>query len=73
MTALSSVDEVFVDLYYWCLKLFGDQDEKDKALARAVSAAGGEPERPLAIMGPAWHEHDIIYSMVATNSRLLAY
>ena len=73
VTALSSVDDVFVDLYYWCLKLFGDQDEKDKALARAVSEAGSRPERPLAIMVPAWQEQDVIYSMVATNSRLLAY
>ena len=28
ITALSSFDDLFVDLYYWCLKLFGRQDEK---------------------------------------------
>ncbi len=73
ITAISSVDDIFVDLYYWCLKLFGDQDAKDRALALSVSKARSLPERPLAIMVPAWHEHDVIFSMVATNSRLLAY
>ncbi len=73
VTALSSLDDVFVDLYYWCLRLFGKQHEKDNELALALLAAGDEPERPLAIMVPAWHEQDVIYSMVATNSRLLAY
>jgi adsorption protein B len=73
ITAVSSVDDVFVDLYYWCLKLFGRQDAKDRALARSVSIAVGLPERPFAIMVPAWNEHEVIYSMVATNFRLLAY
>ena len=73
VTAFSSVDDIFVDLYYWCLKLFGDQDKKDQSLPAIVSKASSAPERPLAIMVPAWQEHDVIYSMVATNSRLLAY
>jgi adsorption protein B len=73
VTVVSSVDDIFVDIYYWCLKLFGRQDKKDLALAASVSKARNQPERPLAIMVPAWHEHDVIYSMVATNSRLLAY
>lgn len=73
VTAISSVDDVFIDLYYWCLKLLGRQDEKDRALARSISDAAGLPERPFAIMVPAWNEHEVIYSMVATNSRLLVY
>lgn len=73
ITAISSIDDVFVDLYYWCLKSLGRQDRKDRALAHSISAASSLPERPFAIMVPAWNEHDVIYSMVATNSRLLAY
>lgn len=73
ITAISSVDDIFVDLYYWGLKLFGGQDAKDKALARSVSEGADLPERPFAIMVPTWKEHDVIFSMVATNSRLLAY
>ncbi|MGZ9143474.1 MAG: glycosyl transferase family protein, partial [Candidatus Binatia bacterium] len=73
ITAISSVDDIFVDLYYWCLKLFGRQGAKDRALAQAISEARNLPERPFAIMVPAWHEHDVIYSMLSTNSRLVTY
>jgi adsorption protein B len=73
ITAISSVDDVFVDLYYWCLKLFWHQDAKDKAVARAVTKAAELPERPFAIMVAAWKEQEVIFSMLATNSRLLAY
>jgi adsorption protein B len=73
ITAISSVDDIFVDVYYWCLKLSGHEDAKDKALARSLQAGTDPAERPFAIMVPAWKEHDVIFSMVATNSRLLAY
>src|SRR5438552_9414462 len=73
VTAISSIDDVFVDLYYWCLKIFARQDAKDREFARGVSAAMNIAERPFAIMVPAWKEHDVIFSMVATNSKLLAY
>jgi adsorption protein B len=71
MTAISSIDDVFVDIYYWCFKIFGRQDAKDRAFAHSLRA--DVPERPFAIMVPAWKEHEVIFSMVATNSRLLAY
>ncbi len=73
LTALSGIDDVFVDIYYWCLKLFGKQDAKDLALARTLQAEVDLPERPFAIMVPAWHEQDVIYAMLTTNTRLLAY
>jgi len=73
VTAISSADDVFVDLYYWCLRVFGGQDAKDRVLARLVADAARLPERPFAIMVPAWQEHEVIYAMVATNSRLLTY
>src|ERR1700687_3489398 len=73
ITAVSSIDDVFIDLYYWCLRLFGGQAAKDDALALSISKVAALPERPVAIMVPAWHEHEVIYSMLATNSRLLAY
>ena len=73
LTAISSVDDMLVDLSYWCLKLFGRQDAKDREIARRAGEAAQLPERPFAIMVPAWKEHDVIFSMVATNSRLLAY
>ena len=73
ITAISSADDVFVDIYFWCLKLFGKQDAKDAALARSLQAEQDIPERPFAIMVPAWNEHEVIFSMLETNSRLLEY
>jgi adsorption protein B len=73
LTAVSSADDVFVDLYYWCLRVVGGQDAKDRMLARDVGKAARLRERPFAIMVPAWAEHDVIHAMVATNSRLLTY
>ena len=73
VTALSSADDIFIDVYYWCLRFFGGQNAKDRVLARSVQETIRLPERPFAIMVPAWHEHDVIYAMVATNSRLLTY
>jgi adsorption protein B len=73
LTAISSVDDVFIDLYYWCLRFFGGQNAKDDALALSVSKVSDMAERPFAIMVPAWHEYDVIFSMLTTNSRLLAY
>ena len=31
------------------------------------------PERPFAIMVPCWKEHEVIFSMLSSNSRLLRY
>jgi adsorption protein B len=73
ITAVCSVDDVFVDLYYWGLRLSRKQKAKDAALARLLQAGTDLPERPFAIMVPAWKEQDVIFSMVATNSRLLVY
>ena len=73
VTALSSADDIFIDVYYWCLRLLGGQSAKDRVLAKTVQETTRLPERPFAIMVPAWREHDVIYAMVATNSRLLTY
>jgi adsorption protein B len=73
ITAVSSVDDVFVDVYYWCLRGSRRQKAKDAELARTLQVGSELPERPFAIMVPAWKENDVIFSMVATNSRLLVY
>jgi bacteriophage N4 adsorption protein B len=73
LTAISSVDDVFVDLYYWCLRASRKHRARERALSDRLQAGAELPERPFAIMVPAWRESDVIFSMVATNSRLLVY
>src|SRR4051794_35936921 len=48
VTAVSSIDDVLVDLFYWCLKLFGRQDSKDRKIARQASETAQSSERPFA-------------------------
>lgn len=71
--AISSLDDVFVDLYYWFLRIFGNKHEDARARALDLATIDFVPERPFAIMVPAWREFEVIYSMLAANSRLLRY
>ena len=51
----------------------------DRDLGRKVEGIAGYrtarsvPERPFAIMIPCWKEHEVIFSMLSSNSRLLRY
>lgn len=68
--ALSSFDDLVVDVLYWTGRLFGmarTSDLPDLELLEQL------PERPIAIMIPCWKEHDVIFSMLSSNSRLLRY
>lgn len=70
--AISSFDDLFVDLAYWTSRLLGTADSKSKELP-AVDVLEQLPERPMAIMVPCWKEHEVIFSMLSSNSRLLRY
>ena len=70
--AISSIDDLFVDLLYWSSRLMGTSDSKSKALP-SVEILEQLPERPIAIMVPCWKEHDVIFSMLSSNSRLVRY
>ncbi|MBP7564730.1 MAG: glycosyl transferase family protein [Burkholderiaceae bacterium] len=66
-----SVDDFIVDISYWWLRLRGRLRENHglpppDELARL-------PEKPLAVMVPAWHESDVIHAMLTTNARLMQY
>src|SRR2546428_889516 len=70
--AISSIDDLFVDLLYWSSRLMGTSDSKSKELP-SVEILEQLPERPIAIMVPCWKEHDVIFSMLSSNSRLVRY
>jgi adsorption protein B len=70
--AISSIDDLFVDLFYWLSRLLGTASARSKILPD-VEALEQLPERPFAIMVPCWKEHEVIFSMLSTNSRLLRY
>ncbi|MBR0697751.1 glycosyl transferase family protein [Bradyrhizobium lablabi] len=69
---ISSFDDLFVDLAYWSSRLLGTAEGKSKSLP-PVDALEQLPERPIAIMVPCWKEHEVIFSMLSSNSRLMRY
>ena len=68
--ALSSLDDLVVDILYWTGRLFGTSRTSDLPDVELLEQL---PERPIAIMIPCWKEHDVIFSMLSSNSRLLRY
>jgi adsorption protein B len=70
--ALSSIDDVFIDIYYWLQRLTGRSEANLRGLPD-YTQLDSIPERPFAIIIPAWKEHEVIFSMLSTNSRLQVY
>jgi bacteriophage N4 adsorption protein B len=66
---ISGLDDLIIDLCY-CMRRLRRRSSISGALPQL--SLGGE-ERPIAIMVPAWHEHDVIYSMVRTNRKHIDY
>ena len=69
---ISSIDDVFIDIYYWFMRVRGSIGV-NIADVPAAADINEMPERPFAVMVPAWKEHDVIFSMLSSNSRLLRY
>lgn len=70
---LSSLDDLFVDVWYWTrliIRRFTVQ-RTYKPLTSAQLYAN--EEQPLAIMVPAWHEYDVIAAMIEDMVRVLDY
>jgi adsorption protein B len=70
--AISSTDDLFVDLLYWTSRLLGTSRARSRELP-TIGLLEQLPERPFAIMIPCWKEHEVIFSMLSSNSRLLRY
>ncbi|MBR0994291.1 glycosyl transferase family protein [Bradyrhizobium japonicum] len=68
--AISSFDDLVVDVLFWSGRLFGIARTRDLPDVELLEQL---PERPIAIMIPCWKEHDVIFSMLSSNSRLLRY
>jgi adsorption protein B len=69
---VSSIDDLFIDLAYWWISLIGffrrlwRPPPSRERLARAL-------ERSIAIMVPAWHEAEVIATMIANTINTYQY
>lgn len=69
----SSLDDLFVDIYYWLRELYRWYWIRAQYPALKSSALDARPERPIAILVPSWKEQDVIQAMLKTNFKSLNY
>jgi adsorption protein B len=71
---VSSLDDLFIDIWYWGRRLYrfitSQRRNYSKLTAEQLLERG---EQPLAIMVPAWQEHDVIAAMVQNMVEVLDY
>ncbi|UYO00558.1 MAG: glycosyl transferase family protein [Devosia sp.] len=70
---LSSLDDLFVDIWYWArnfYRWFWIRARYPRLTAEALDA---KEERPIAIMVPAWKESEVIQAMLTTSNALIRY
>ncbi|MFC5495962.1 glycosyl transferase family protein [Caenimonas terrae] len=71
---ISSLDDLFIDVWYWGRRIYRhftlQRRNYSKLTAEQLLERG---EQPLAIMVPAWQEHDVIAAMVQNMVEVLNY
>ena len=69
---LSSVDDLFVDAWFWLRKFYRRYFMR-RYPPLTSDAIRAQPEQPLAIMVPAWLEYDVIALMLESMVSTLEY
>ena len=70
---VSSLDDLFIDLWYWTRRIYRSLTI-DRNHARLTAARLRErSEQTLAVMVPAWHEYDVIAAMIENMVEVLEY
>lgn len=70
---ISSVDDLFIDLWYWSRRIFRSLTVKRDHPALTVVQLREKSEQTLAIMVPAWLEYDVIAAMIENMVEVLEY
>jgi len=70
---LSSLDDAFVDGWYWIREFYRWFWIRAQYPALTAESLRAKPERPIAIMVPAWQESEVIRAMLETSHRLVQY
>ncbi|WP_320534895.1 glycosyl transferase family protein [Robbsia andropogonis] len=69
----SSIDDAFIDAWFWIRELYRSLTIKRTYRPLTVAQLRGRDEQLIAIMVPAWHEHDVIGAMIEDAVRVLEY
>jgi len=70
---LSSIDDLFVDAWYWTRESFRALTVRRKHKRLTAEQLRAEDEQPMAIMVPAWLEYDVIAPMLTNMVATLEY
>ena len=72
---ISSLDDLFIDAYYWTREIIRAFTIKRAPNYKPLTAEGlrEAPEKPIAIMVPAWMESNVIAVMLDTMVGTLEY
>ncbi len=70
---ISSLDDLFIDLWYWSRRVFRKFTAGRKYRPLTVEQLLARDEQPLAIMVPAWLEYDVIAPMIENMVSTLDY
>ncbi|MBF5007702.1 glycosyl transferase family protein [Diaphorobacter caeni] len=70
---ISSVDDLFVDAWFWIRKLYRRFFVRVRHAPLSSEAVRAKREQPLAIMVPAWLEYDVIAMMLESMVSTLEY
>lgn len=70
---LSSLDDLFIDGWFWLRELRRGLTVKRQYAALTAEQLRAKPEQPLAIMVPAWLEYDVIAPMLENMVSTLEY
>ncbi|MEJ8839652.1 glycosyl transferase family protein [Ramlibacter sp. AN1133] len=72
---VSSLDDLFIDCWYWVRRLIRRAKVESSAQYRRLSVdqLRDREEQPMAIMVPAWQESDVIAAMVQNMIEVMEY
>ena len=73
LIAISSIDDLFIDIVYWSRRFFRSVTIYRRHPKMNYSSLFGIEEKPLAIMVPAWHETGVIGRMAELAAITLDY
>lgn len=68
---INSLDDLFIDVYFWVRKIYRWVLWRNQPLR--LEQLRDKPESYLAIMVPAWQEHDVIAKMVENTIATMEY
>ena len=70
---ISSLDDLFIDAWYWVRRLYRAFFVKHKYRPLTPTQLRAKQEQPIAIMVPAWLEYDVIAVMIENMISVLEY